>query len=132
MANVRDIHGTVFKNGSATLLARVVGTSGAVIRRSDVTAARYRVLLLDERDPDLQTPVAGHADVALDPAALVFDELQHDARWTVDGEGYNLCHVLQIGSAAAFPQAARAYRVQFELTPSSGPVILVRFRLFAI
>ena len=36
MSDAQDIHGTVFKNGSATLLARVVGPSGAVMTQSDV------------------------------------------------------------------------------------------------
>ena len=71
MANACDIHGTVFKNGSATLLARVVGANGIPITQADINSATYTVYLLDESDPDAATPISGHTDVALDVASLI-------------------------------------------------------------
>ena len=58
MADAQDIHGTVFKNGSATLLARVVGAAGAAVTQSDIAAVKYGIYLLDEDDPG--RPNAGH------------------------------------------------------------------------
>ena len=63
MADAIDIYGTAFKNGSATLLARVIGQGGADIVQADLSAVRYTVYLLDDQDPDDRTAVANHSDV---------------------------------------------------------------------
>jgi len=132
MAEAQDVHGTVFKNGSATLLARVVGATGVVINRADLAAVKYSIFLLDDRDPDGQTPVDGHTGVALTVAGVLFDTLQRDALWTRDTDGYNFKHVLDVSAHQAFTIAGRAYRVVYELTPTSGQPILVRFRVHVI
>jgi len=132
MANASDIHGVVFKNGSATLLARVVGSDGNPINQGHIASAAYTVYLLDESDPDAGTPVAGHTDVAVAVASLIYDSLQNDDLWDVDELGYNFKHVLDVSSNQAFAAAGRSYRVVFQLTPTSGQVILVRFRVHAI
>lgn len=132
MADASDIHGVVFKNGSATLLARVVGSDGAPVEQGHIASAAYTVSLLDEGDPDAATPVTGHTDVAVAVASLIYDSLQNDDLWDVDEVGYNFKHVLDVSSNPAFATAGRSYRVVFELTPTSGQVILVRFRVHAI
>jgi len=132
MADASDIHGVVFKNGSATLLARVVGAGGAAITQATISAIKYTVYLLDENDPDAGTALDGHTDVAVDKATAIFDALQTDDIWDVDGTGYNFKHVLDVSANQAFAKAGRTYRVVFELTPTSGQVILVRFRVQAI
>ena len=132
MPNAVDIRGQVFRDGSATLLARVVGGDGAQLTQSDITAAQYTVYLLDQNDPNLQDAVDGHEDVDVAPVNLLFDTPQLDALWTVDSVGYNFRHALEVSASAAFPLAGRAYLIVFKLTPTAGPVILVRFRLTAI
>ncbi len=132
MAEASDIFGTVFKNGSATLLARVVGAGGIPVTQADVASAKYTLYLVDESDPDTVTPVTGHAEVALDVASLVYDSLQNDDLWNEDDTGYNFKHVLDVSTHQAFSTAGRHYRAVFTLTPTSGQVILVRFRLHAI
>jgi hypothetical protein len=132
MANASDVHGVVFKNGSATLLARVVGADATPVTQADLASARYTAYLLDESDPDAGAAVAGHAGVSVDVASLIYDELQNDALWDVDDSGYNFKHVLDVSTDQVFTIAGRLYRVVFELTPTSGQVILVRFRLHAI
>ena len=89
MAEANDTHGTAFKHGSATLLARVVGADGVNLVQADVAAIKYSIYLLDDADPDARTAVSGHSEVALEVAGVVFDELQNDALWTVDAVGYN-------------------------------------------
>ena len=68
MPDARDIFGIVFKNGSATLLARIVGGGGNPLVRADVTSIRYSVCLLDPNSPDRQIPVAGHGGISLSVA----------------------------------------------------------------
>ena len=132
MLDASDIYGVVFKNGSATLLARVVGADGAPVTPGQIASAAYTVAILDEHDPDSATPVAGHQGVSVSVAELVSDTLQQDALWDVDELGYNFKHVLDVSAQPAFPTAGRQYRIQFELTPAAGQVILVRFRVHAI
>ena len=132
MADASDIHGVVFKNGSATFLARVVGAQGTPVTQANVASAKYTAYLLDENDPDTATAVAGHTNVAVDVASLIYDSLQNDDLWDVDQTGYNFKHVLDVSADQAFTTAGRTYRVVFELTPTSGQVILVRFRVHAI
>lgn len=132
MAEAQEIHGTVFKSGSATLLARVVGATGLTIVRADITSIKHSIHLLDERDPDAQTPVAGHVDVPLAVNDVIFNALQLDTLWTKDDQGYNFKHQLDASTQPAFTIAGRAYRVLYELTPAAGPKILVRFRVHVI
>lgn len=132
MADACDIYGVVFKDGSATLLARVVGAAGTPITPADVAAATYTVFLLEEADPDAASPVEGHENVAIAPGELLLESLRVDALWDVDATGYNFKHVLDVSAKAAFPTAGRSYRILFRLTPTAGQVILVRFRVHAI
>ncbi len=132
MATTSDIYGTVFKGGTATLLARVVGNAGAPIVQADIAQITYSIFLLDDDDPNRRDAVPGQDDVALGVAATVSNQLQVDAVWTVDAIGYNFCHTPDISVAAAFPTAGRCYLIEYRLVPASGQVILVRFRVNAI
>ena len=132
MADAADIHGTAFKNGSATLLARVVGGDGQPIVQADVSSAEYSVYLLDDQDSDARTAITGHAGVALTVANVIFNSLQTDSLWTVDTTGYNFRYVLDVSANPAFAVAGRRYLVEFALTPATGQVILVRFRINVI
>ena len=127
-----DTYGTVFKNGSATCMARLVGHDAAEITRADVASIAYSVYLLEADDPDARSVVAGHADVALDRISTVFDALQTDGRWSRDASGYNFRHTIDVGEHLAFGLAGREYLVEYRLTPYAGQVILVRFRLHCI
>jgi len=132
VTEARDIYGTVFKHGTAVLLARVVDETGEPISQHDIALANYTVYLLDESDPDQAQPVAGHHDRSVAVAQLIYNSLQRDSFWDLDELGYNFRHVLDVSVQPAFPKAGRSYRVVFRLIPTGGQVILVRFRLYAI
>ncbi|MGD0897989.1 MAG: hypothetical protein ABR915_09130 [Thermoguttaceae bacterium] len=133
-----DIYGTAFKNGTVTLMARVLGYDGAPVRRADVAAAVYSIYFLDEQDVDARTPVSGHQDVSLAVADVVSDQLRTGAPWdsAADPEGYNFCHTPNVLRHHAFPAAGLAYLVEYCLTPSvaaaAGQPILARFRINVI
>jgi hypothetical protein len=132
MAEARNIDGVAFKNGSATLMARIVGVAGANIQRGDIAAVHYTVFLLDDQDADARTAISGHADALLAVASVVFDSLQTDPVWTIDTVGYNFRHVLDVSAHQAFAVAGRRYLVEYRLTPTAGQVIVVRFRINVI
>ncbi len=132
MPNASDVHGTVFKNGTATNLARVVGADGANITQADIASGVYSIYLLNDQDADSRTAVTNHSAVALVVADVFFDTLQTDSIWTKDATGYNFKHTPAISADAAFAIADRAYLVEYTLTPSSGEVIFIRFRVRSI
>jgi len=127
-----EIYSTVFKNGSATMLARVVGADAQPIVQADIASATYSVFLLDGDDPNGRTAVTGQTDVSLTVADIIFDTLQTDDLWTVDDTGYNFRHVLDVSAAEAFAVAGRACLVEYRLTPVAGQVIVIRFRVNVI
>ena len=127
-----DIYGTVHKGGTTTCMARVVGEDATAIDQATVDTAAYSVFLLDEHDPDSRTVIDGHDNESLTVSQIIFNSLQTDDRWTIDDVGYNFRHTIDISAADAFTTAGRNYLVEYRLMPSSGQVIIVRFRLYCI
>jgi hypothetical protein len=132
MASAIDTYGSVFENASVTLLARIIGANAANIVQADISSIKYSVFALDDQDPNSRVAIGGHAEASLAPSAVVFNSLQTDSRWTVDAEGYNFRHTLDTSAHQAFPAADCRYLVEYRLTPVSGQVIVVRFRINAI
>jgi hypothetical protein len=132
MAEAIDLYGTAFKNGSITLLARIVGAQGANVLPADINTVTYSVYLLDDQNPDSRTAVAQHTSVLLPVADVLFATLQTDPLWTVDTTGYNFRHVLDVSAHPAFAVAGRRYLIEYQLTPAVGQMILVRFRINVI
>ena len=128
MTQASDIFGTVFKNASATLLGRIVDGDGNAIQQADLSSITYSVYLLDDSDPDAATVVAGHDGASLTIADVIFDTLQTGGIWDVDATGYNFKHILDVSTNQAFAEAARNYQIRYELTPTSGQVIVARFQ----
>lgn len=129
-----DIYATVFKGGTATLMARILGHGGVPIVRADLDAAAYSIYLLDDEDADARSPVEGHEDETIEIDQTVFDALQTGLPWDhdADSQGYNFRHTLDVAAHAAFPIAGRRYLVEYRLTPAAGQAILVRFRINVI
>ena len=138
-------HDATFKQGSVTNLARITGSDRQPIKLSQFALgagsssssgvdarATYTIYLLDDQDSDDKTPVTGHENIAIDIAAVLFDTLQIDDRWTEDDTGYNFRHVLDIGSDTAFAVAGRNYLVEYRLVPTGEQVVIVRFRFNVI
>ena len=128
-----DIYGTVFKKGTVTCMARVVGDEVAPIETADISAISYSIWLLDFHDVDSRTTVNGHENQSLNPSDVLFGSLQNnDNRWTIDATGYNFRHTIDVSTYDAFTLAGRDYLVEYRLTPVAGQVILLRFRFHVI
>lgn len=132
MPEAQDIHGAVFERGSAVLLARVVFADGDAIVPSDLTSVRYAIYELDPCAGGAGQAVAGHDNVALVVGDVLFDTLQTGDPWTVDAEGYNFRHEIDVGANDGFPVAGRDYQVRYELQPVTGQRVVLRFQLRAI
>ena len=129
-----DIFGTVFKNGTATLMARVLDDQAAPIVCGGIRSAVYSVFLLDDEDADARWAVPGHDRVPLTVGDVIFDQLESGPPWDAseDSAGYNFRHVPDASRQPAFPIAGRRYLVEYRLTPAAGQPILVRFRINVI
>ncbi len=114
--------GTVFEDGSGSLMARVKGVDGDNIVRADITSITCAVF--DAGGTSVATPTVV-------VATSVFDTLQTDARWSpdIDTTGYNFRHDMP---ATTFTAGGR-YTVEYKFTPASGAdyVFWVKFRLAA-
>jgi hypothetical protein len=132
MPDANDIYGAAFKNGSVTLLARVVDQDGNNVVPAGINSVKYTVYLLNDQNADARIAVDGHTGASLSVAGVLFATLQTDALWTVDATGYNFRHVLDVSAHQAFTLAGRRYLVEYQLTPAAGQVILVRFRINVI
>lgn len=132
MPLAQDIRGTVFQNGTAVLMARVVGPDGDPIETADVSSIRYSIYEINHLDPGDLSVVAGHEDVALTVGNVIYDTLQTGGLWTVDATGYNFRHEVDVSSDPAFPNAHADYQVRYEVTPTSGQVVVFRFLLHAL
>lgn len=127
-----DIQGKVFRHGSAVLMARVVSSAGADLNQASVSAVSYTIYELTTNDPSGLSIVTGHSGVSLTVGDVIFDTLQDDEAWTVDSQGYNFRHEVDVSTNEAFPNAGRVYQVRYELTPVTGQKTIFRFQLRCI
>ena len=132
MPVANDVRGKVFRHGSALLMARVVNASGQTLNQASVSALEYTVYELTTDNPSGLVAVTGHTGVVLTVSDVIYDSLQNNDAWTVDTEGYNFRHELDVSTNEAFSEAGKVYQVRYELTPITGQKIVFRFQLRCI
>ncbi len=116
---VAMIRGTAWEDTSPFLMARVAGGDAVNLQQADVTSIAYTVY-------DLTAGALSSASASLTVSSVIFDTLQTNARWTVDSTGYNFGFALP---AAKIPTGDNVYVVDVAITPASGAVIPVIFRI---
>lgn len=119
----RDIQYKVFQGGTLPLCARVQKYTGVDLLRADVSAIEYSIFELSDHDPAARTAVAGHSEVDLVTADVLYDTLQSDT-WA---SNYNFRLLPNTSTDDAFVEAGKRYLVEVKITPTSGPLIIVRF-----
>lgn len=138
-----DCYGTVFRRDTVTNMARLVGANGAYVTQAQFggdesssgecgVPVGYSIYLLDDQDADARTEIAGHQNVGLDPADVIFDALQTDDLWEEDDTGYNFRHRVPVNEYPAFEIAGRRYLVEYVFCPLDGERFMARFRLDCI
>jgi hypothetical protein len=127
MPTAADIRGTVFKNGAAVLMARIVGLDGDAVVTSDLVDVHYSVFEVNLSDPDSLTTIAGHDNVELTVGDVFYDTLQTGEPWSVDAVGYNFLHQIDVATNEAFLSAGASYQVRYEVTPVTGQKVVFRF-----
>jgi hypothetical protein len=133
MQRTRDVCETVFKNGAAVLMARMVDRCGRIVRRSHVTAAEYSIYQIGAHARVEPIVMAGYRGIALNVDEVFFDSLETGQLWDLDLVGYNFRHEVHLGENASFPTPGARYEIRyaFLLADSSAPVevrFYVRFK----
>ncbi len=132
MDQARDICETVFENGAAVLMARIVDDAGACVRRSQVAAIGYSIYELDERDPGTLHIVAEHDRVPLEVDDVFLDSLQSGEAWDVDVAGYNFRHEIHATEDKSFPKHGSRYEIRYMFIPNFGDPMFIRFHVRVI
>ena len=113
------VQGGVFKDGTATLLARVVGHEATPITIATILSAKYSITTVDD-----DSAVAGHQEVSVEPSSLLYNTLQVDDLWgDIDSVGYNFKWLIDISTHPAFAVRGIKYRVQWVLTTATQPIV---------
>jgi hypothetical protein len=133
MHKLRDICETVFVDGAAVLMARIVDRAGVRVRRGQVARITYSIREIDLRDSERRSDVAGHIDAALDVDEVFSDSLQTGGLWDEDVVGYNFRHEIGAAGRGRFPKPGARYEIRYLFQPKScgGPMIIqfhVRFK----
>lgn len=114
----RPIAVTIYEDSGAYLMARVLGGDGSAVAQADISSIAYSVYDMD----DTSSPATGTLTVA----NVVYDSLQTDSRWTEDTTGYNFGWS---APASLFPSGSKVYLVEIALTPASGEVLHVKYKV---
>ena len=107
----------VLEDSGCYLMARIRGTDAANIVQADISSIDLAIHCSDGTD---------NAVGAIVVSSVVFNTLQTDARWTVDSTGYNFRYN---ATAAQLDDGGRVYTYEFKITPASGQVFHVVFKV---
>lgn len=130
---MHDYHATVFQNGTATFMARIVDINGSLVKPSDVDSISYSIYSLREDAPEARTAVLGRSNIELNVSDVLFNQLQKNPHWTEDDKGFNFCWTLTVTdrTGSPFSRAGQHYLVEIKLVAKSVP-FLIRYRLFVL
>lgn len=106
---------------SVTLLARLQDAHSNDVLAEYVTSVAVKVF-----DKTLGTQTYTTTPTV---STVIFDTIQEDARWTVDGIGYNFAFTVP---GSALPTGGTTYRVEILITPASGDPFFVLYDLQTI
>ena len=126
MGTTDIITATVWEDGGATLLARIIDNDSTALKQADIDGTgTIKYYLYDE---DSNTPDTAVTTTTLNEATVIKDTLQTDDRWTVDSTGYNFIHVI---AASELSSGGHRYRAEVIFTPDAGEAFPAVFKLNA-
>jgi hypothetical protein len=130
MQQARDICDTVFKNGAAVFMARIVDGTGVRVRRDQIAFITFTAREIDLRNSEKFKRVVSPIDAMLDVDEVFSDSLQIDGLWDVDTVGYNFRHEIRADRSRTFPKPGACYEIRYVLWPKDCAVAQdVRFYL---
>ena len=118
MADQHIVKGIIFEDSTCTTLARILNEDGNAITQSAISSIACNVYDLNDTDGSATlTPSITISDV-------IFDSLQTDSIWQVDGSGYNFKNSV---SYSAFTDSDTTYAIEYKFTLTSAAQFYVVF-----
>ncbi len=107
-----------FEDGSAYMMARILGLPGAYIQQADITSIAF-----DVRRSDGSSVISG----TLDKTAVIFDTLETtDSRWNDQKPAGDIGHNMAFNALATwFPDGGEVYTVEVLIVPATGATLQV-------
>ena len=128
MLQTREFHQSVFQNGAAVLLARIVDRDRRPVRPGDVAAIAYSLHAINTAGGWRRRVFAG--PLAVD--SVLFHGLQTGREWSLDTMGYNWRHELCLDDHRRVGDLDRrgvGYELRYKLRLTAGAIVPVRFHL---
>jgi len=114
-AGADDFHVEAIAKTDFSVMFRARNADGSLIEQSSISA-----ILWSARSR--RTLSLSPSGTSLTVSAVVFNTLQRDERWTIDGEGYNFRH--DIGDE--YFTVPRLYEIIYKFTESGGAVFRIK------
>jgi hypothetical protein len=127
MPQTSDLCETVFENGVAVLMARIVDATGRRVRRNQVKSIAYAIFEVDIESGEPGRVVRRHDGAFLDVDAVFLDSLICDEAWYLDVSGYNFRHEICANADGSFPRRRTRYEIRYLFIPKLGEPIVIRF-----
>ena len=112
------VKGCAHEDGGVSLVRRFQ-LNGTNAIKSDVDTITWKAWNIDDA-----TTVT--ASGTLTVSDVVFDGLQKDGFWTIDGTGYNFRHDI---AASVLATGGATYRIEHKITPVSGEVTFLKWEV---
>jgi hypothetical protein len=117
--------------GVFVLMSRVVDKASTILTQADTESVRVEVYLIDG---DTRTAIDQAGAAITDGSAfaspavsdVIFDGLQTDSRWSIDGTGYNFAFAMEL------PIIDQLYEVRVTIATTAGDDVVIVYRLNAI
>jgi hypothetical protein len=127
MLQTREVCETVFKNGVAVLMARIVDATGRRVRRAQIESLAYAIFEVDAESGACVQAVRGHDGAFLDVDSVFLDSLACEDAWSIDVSGYNFRHEIRANAGGSFPRSHARYEIRYLFVPKLGEPIVIRF-----
>ena len=127
MLQTREVCETVFENGAAVLMARIVDATGRRVHRSHIESLAYAIFEVDAENGECGRAVRGHDGTYLNVDAVFRDSLACDDAWNIDVSGYNFRHEIRANADGTFPRRRSRYEIRYLSVPKLGEPIVIRF-----
>lgn len=108
--SLKVITGTIFEDGGATILARIVGWDGNNLTQASLTGITYVI-------KNLNTDTVVVASTALTVSTVIYDTLQTTAIWSEDSTGFNFKHHI---ADTVFSDGSTKYSIEYIFDPSAA------------
>jgi len=108
--SLKVITGTIWEDGGATLLARIIGWDGNNLTQASLTSIAYSITNMNSNAQVV-------APTALAVATVIYDTLQTTAIWTEDTTGFNFKHHI---ASTVFADGFSKYAVEYIFDPAAA------------